>query len=216
MKRNIIAFLTVFSMLFLTTGVISTSASETKEKTQNTKDFLDSISGKPPVEKEKKNEVYAAIGYHHSEPEYFTNVSTYEVGVRRRINDKFSISISELYMQQKIFDEQYLTHTKIDFYRTMVLVRRKLTKNISFDFGPMVTFFKCRDEAKNDFGRKLTLPAQPGGVFGLAYQKKIKNSWFIELGMRRVMGNIELRGAYGQPDNNSRGEDYSFGIKNNF
>lgn len=160
-------------------------------------------------------EVYAGTGYHHSHMKHASNPAAHEVGVRRR-EGKGSLGLSVLYMQQRVHAEDFKDHTDIDMFRYMALFGYNIFNDVWFDLGPSVTFFQCTDDAKNDFGNGLTMPAQPGGVIGFSYRKHIVDSWNIDLAARSTFGNMELRGPYGQPANHLRGWEVLLNIKYSF
>lgn len=162
-----------------------------------------------------KWEVYAGAGYHHSGMKYASDPAAYEVGARYR-EGKGSLGLAVLYMQQRVHAEDFKDYTDIDLLRYMALFGYNVFGDIWFDIGPTVTFFECTDDAKNDFGEGLTMPAQPGGVVGFSYRKHIVNSWNVDLAARSTFGNWEIRGPYGQRSNHLGGWEVMLNLKYSF
>ncbi|MDP2704810.1 MAG: hypothetical protein U1D31_00410 [Patescibacteria group bacterium] len=164
---------------------------------------------------EEKWEVYAGTGYHHSNMKYASDPVAYEVGVRHR-EGKGSLGLAVLYMQQRIYGEDFQTNTDIDMVRYMALFGYNLFNDFWLDIGPAVTFFRCTDDAKNDLGNRLTMPAQPGGVAGFSYRKHVANSLNIDAAVRSTFGNWEIRGPYAQPENNLAGWEVMLNVGYSF
>ena len=161
---------------------------------------------------ESKWETYAGVGYHHSHMTLASNPVAYEVGARYR-EGKGSLGLAVLYMRQRVYAEDYKDHTDVDLLRYMALFGYNVFNDVWFDVGPTVTFFGVVDDAKNDFGDGLTMPAQPGAVVGFSYRKHIVDSWNIDLAARSTFGNWEIRGPYGQRSNHLNGWEVLLDIR---